>query len=86
MRDFGAGLSVDELIGISAVQISRIKLPAEKVFQQALWSAKHMVQAGLGSHLLVELWEDNHSVWRDPHNGLPVVVSPDGSITRTKSK
>jgi len=85
MPDFGAGLSVDELIGVSAAQISVLRLPADKVFQQALQAARRMVKTGLGSHLLVELWEDNHSVWNDPNNGLPVVVSPDGSITRSQS-
>ena len=85
MRDFGAGLSVDELIGLSAGQIAGFRLPADQAFHHALEAASIMITAGLASHLLMELWEDGHSVWIDPVKGLPVVASPDGKLTRTQS-
>jgi len=86
VRDFGAGIGVDELIGLSAGEINRLRLPADQVFHHALQAARLVIRAGLTSHVLVELWEDGHSVWNDSHEGLPVVLSPDGKIVRTESR
>lgn len=85
VRDFGSGLSVDELIGMSALEIIQLAMPSETVFLVAQKAAKWMIQASLRDHVLVEIWEDGHTVWSEPDSGLPVVVSPLGHITKSKS-
>jgi|GEM_PF-955603 len=85
MRDFGSGLSVDELVGLSAVEIIQLSTPSETVFLVVQKAAERMVQASLRDHILVEIWEDGHTVWSEPELGLPVVVSPLGRITKSKS-
>ena len=85
-RDFGAGLSVDELIGLTAYHIQHLSLPSGEIFAKAKKAARRMVDANLESYLLVELWEDGHSVWVDPTSGDPVVVSQTGQMNRTRSE
>ena len=84
-RDFGAGLSVDELIGCSAWYIFHLVLPDEEVFQTTMTAAELMVEADLESYILMELWEDGHTVWMSPAIKRPVVVTPDGEMIKTKS-
>lgn len=82
-RDFGAGLSVDELIGMTAWLIIHSGMPKGKVFRTAIKAAQIMVDAGMAFHFLVELWEDGHSVWVDPETKQPVVIRPTGQLIRS---
>ena len=84
-RDFGAGLSVDELIGLSAWFIYHLVLPDEEVFKTTMTAAMKLVEADLGSHILMELWEDGHTVWMSSATKLPVVITPAGKMILTKS-
>ena len=85
-RDFGAGLSVDELIGSSAWYIFHLVLPDENVFKTTMAGAMKLVKADLGSHILMELWEDGHTVWMSPATKRPVVITPDGQMNPSKAK
>jgi len=84
-RDFGAGLSVDELIGMTAWLIVHSSMPSGGVFRTARKAAQIMVNEGLECHFLVELWEDGHSVWMDPRSKLPIVMTPSGKLIRSHS-
>lgn len=84
VRDFGPGLTVDELIGMPAWHIDKLKLPPGEVFKAASLAARIMVEEDLESHVLVELWEDGHSTWDSNHKGNPVVVTPTGLLIRTQ--
>jgi len=84
-RDFGAGMSVDELIGMPAWTIAHLNMPPGEVFQMVFMAAKILMSENFDSCLLVELWGDGHSVWAHPKSGQPVVVSSSGQITRTRS-
>ncbi|MEA3327101.1 MAG: hypothetical protein U9R53_07300 [Chloroflexota bacterium] len=83
-RDFGAGLSVDELIGLSAWFIYHLALPDEEVFKTTMAAAMQLVKADLGSLILLELWEDGHTVWMSPDTKRPVVVTPAGQMIPSK--
>ena len=84
MQDFGAGLSVDELIGMTAWHIAHLKLPPGKVFETVLAAAERLITHELDSGLLMELWEDGNTVWAHPENSQPIVVSAAGQIHRAK--
>ncbi len=43
-------------------------------------AAKKLVKVDAGSHLLLELWEDGHTVWMSPSTKQPVVVTPGGQM------
>ena len=83
-RDFGAGQSVDELIGFSAWFIYHLALPDQAVFRTTMNAAAELVNADAGSLLLLELWEDGHTVWMSPSTKKPVVVTPDGQMNPAK--
>jgi hypothetical protein len=83
-KDFGAGQSVDELIGFSAWFIYHLALPDQAVFRTTMNAAAKLVKADAGSHLLLELWEDGHTVWMSPLTKKPVVVTPAGQINPSK--
>ena len=84
MRDYGAGLTVDELVGMTAWQIAHLSLPAGEVFRKVNIASAIMVENNLESSILVELWEDGHTVWRDLKQNQPVVVTPTGQVHRKK--
>jgi hypothetical protein len=84
VRDYGAGLTVDELIGMSVWHIAHLKLPSGEVFRIVKFATKILLDANLESFILVELWEDGHSVWQDYKKNVPVVVTPTGQIFRKK--
>lgn len=83
-RDYGAGLTVDELVGMTAWQISHLSLPAGEVFRNVKTASGIMMENNLESNNLVELWEDGHTVWRDLKQNQPVVVTPTGQVLRKK--
>jgi hypothetical protein len=78
--DFGAGLSLDELVGMTAWSIDRAVLPKGEVFQATGDAAAHMVRAGLGTYLLAEIWADGHTVWHASYGSDPVIVTPQGKL------
>lgn len=80
MSDFGAGISVDELVGLSAWHIDRLTLPSNNIFQHPAHAARILIAQGLESFVLVELWEDGHSVWHHPTTNQPVIVEPTGQL------
>lgn len=82
VRDFGPGLSVDELIGMPAWHIYNLELPPGEVFETAHRAAQVLVRNNLESTVLAELWEDGHTVWHDLKNGNPVVVNATGQVIR----
>lgn len=85
VRDFGAGLTVDELIGMPACHILNLELPPGETFRIASRAAGVMVAVDLDSYLLAELWEDGHTVWHNINQNKPVVVTPTGQLIRTRS-
>jgi len=86
LGDFGAGISLDEIIGLSAWQIDRMVLPSNKVFQYPVRAAQILAEQGLESYVLAELWEDGHSVWHHPKTGEPVIAEPTGQVIRRRSR
>lgn len=84
VRDFGPGLTVDELIGMPAWHLDRLDLPPGEIFVTVSQGARVMVAAGLESCVLMELWEDGHTVWHDIKNHEPTVVTPGGQLIRTQ--
>jgi len=82
VRDYGAGLTVDELVGMTAWQIVHLSLPAGEVFRKVIIASEIMMKNDLESNILVELWEDGHTVWNDFKNNQPVVVTPTGQVLR----
>ncbi len=84
IRDFGSGMTIDELVDMRAADIHSLRLPSEMAFKSAKKAAANMVEAGMNHHILQELWEDGHSVWRDPNTGKPVVMTPTGQIRKSR--
>ena len=83
MRDFGPGLTVDELIGMTAWHIDALELPKGLSFQFAQKGARVMVEAEMESFILAEIWEDGHTVWNSLKKENPAVVTPTGQLIRT---
>jgi len=82
IRDYGSGLSVDELIGLPAWHINQLELPPNEIFANAKRGAKLLIVINLESYVLIELWEDGHSVWHDINEENPLVITPTGQIIR----
>lgn len=82
--DFGAGLSLDDLIGLTAGQLQAFNLPTGNVYQMIEEAAEHMLQAGLEGYLLMEVWADGHTLWHGIRRDDPVIVSPNGDVFRTQ--
>lgn len=84
VRDFGPGLTVDELIGMPAWHLDRLDLPPGEIFTTVSDAARVMVEAGLESFVLAELWEDSHTVWQGIEDHEPAIVTPGGQLVRKK--
>ena len=84
MRDFGSGLTVDELIGMTAWDIFHLRLPPGDAFQSASQAARAMIESDLKWYVLMELWEDGHSVWHPITKGGPVLVKPTGQVVHSQ--
>ncbi len=84
VRDFGAGLTIDDLIGMSAWHICAMALPHDASFQSVHQSAKIMAAAQLESYVLAELWADGHTVWHTIYAEDPITITPNGQIIRTQ--
>ncbi len=82
-RDFGPGLTVDELIGMPAFHIYNLKLPPGEIFQKINTAADKMIKADLESFVLAEIWEDGHTVWHSLTDDLPALITPGGHLLRS---
>ena len=80
VRDFGPGLTADELVGMTAWQIGRLELPRGSAFEIAQRGAQALVGKGGESYVLEELWADGHVAWRNPQTQQTAVVTPNGHI------
>ena len=83
-RDFGPGLTVDELIGMPAFHIYNLNLPPGDIFQKIKEAARKMILEDLESFILAEIWEDGHTVWKSLKDETPAVITPGGLLIRTK--
>jgi len=81
-RDYGAGLTVDELIGMLASQITRLVLPRGEVFQNASRAARILEENNFETCILTEIWGDGHTVWQTMGLKQPIWVTPTGQIKR----
>jgi hypothetical protein len=79
-RDFGPGLTIDDLIGLPAERIMSLPLPNEDVFRSLQQSATLLADRGKGYFVLAELWGDGHSVWRGRGAGDVLQVTPTGQV------
>lgn len=79
-RDFGSGLTIDELIGMTAYQIAHLTLPPGVIFRHTIQAGCILEENFLESCILVELWEDGHTVWQSAQSKQPVWVTPTGQI------
>jgi hypothetical protein len=82
--DFGAGLSLDEMVGMMAWEISRAALPTGQAYQAVGQAAERMVVGGLKAYMLMEVWADGHTLWHGMRRDDPVVVTPAGELIRTR--
>jgi len=82
-RDFGSGLTVDELIGMLAFHICNLNLPPGEIFLRVKSAAKVMIMANLESFVLTEIWEDGYTVWQSMKDETPALVTPGGQLIRT---
>lgn len=80
VRDFGSGLTIDELIGMAARDIRSLTLPNEKNFLQLKRAAKVLCERDLGRYRLMELWGGGESVWMGTEQSEVVQVLPSGQI------
>ena len=82
--DFGAGLSLDEMVGMMAWEISQAVLPTGDVYQAVSQAAGWMVDGGLKAYMLMEVWADGHTLWHGILRDDPVIVTPAGALIRTR--
>lgn len=82
--DFGAGLSLDEMVGMMAWEISQAVLPTGKVYQAVSQAAGYMVEGGLEAYMLMEVWADGHTRWHGMRRDDPVIVTLAGELIRTR--
>ena len=83
VQDFGAGLTADELIGLTADKISNLNLPPGDIFQRVFQAGSYLKRKGYKSAILTEIWGDGHTVWRNNQGEEPLWVTPTGKIVRS---
>ncbi len=79
-RDFGPGLTIDDLIGLCAGDIRSIRLPNEAVYQHLEKAVQILIEQDLTDYVLMELWGDGHSAWQGPIKENVLLVRPTGQI------
>ena len=82
--DFGAGLSLDEVVGMMAWEICQVTMPAGDVYRRASQAAEIMVAAGLQAYMLIEVWADGHTLWHGLRRDDPAIITPAGRLIRTR--
>ena len=86
IQDFGAGITVDDLIGLTADEISQYSLPHGEIYQLVLMASKYLLKKNYASAILTEIWGDGHTVWRINEGKEPLWVTPTGGIVRLKDE
>lgn len=79
-RDYGAGLSIDELVGIRARDIAALTLPNEAGFINLKKAAQALCDQAYEDYVLMELWGNGETVWMGGGPRDVVVVWPSGQI------
>ena len=85
VRDFGAGLTIDELIGMQARDIASLALPNEKIFKTLKTGAKNLCDRDFGEYILMELWGSGETVWMGAGQRDVLMVRPSGQILPHKA-
>ncbi len=84
IRDFGAGLTIDELVGMQAADIASFELPNEKCFTQLQSAANNLVCHDFEAYRLMELWGNGETVWMGADQTEVIIVSASGQILPQK--
>ncbi|MDY6873198.1 MAG: hypothetical protein SVR81_04420 [Chloroflexota bacterium] len=79
-RDFGPGLTIDDLIGLPAEQLMALSLPNETIFDSIARSAAMLTDRQKGNFLLMELWGDGYSVWQGRDENEVLQITPTGRV------
>ena len=85
IQDLGSGLTFDDLVGLSALEIQRLGLPNEDLGAAVHRASQILIEKEFGTYFLMELWGDGHSVWQESEKGQVVVVNPTGQISNQPS-
>ncbi len=85
VQDLGSGLTFDDLVGLSALEIQRLGLPNEDLGAAVHRASQTLIEKEFGTYFLMELWGDGHSVWQESEKGQVVVVNPTGLISNQLS-
>jgi len=83
-RDYGSGMTIDELIGMTVLAIHGLDLPRESLYRAIRKAIRLLMGKGFEMLVLVELWSDGNSVWQDPDTEKVVVVTPDGQLNQSQ--
>lgn len=81
MKDYGPGLTFDDLVGLTAFEIDRATLPNDNLSAVIQRASQKLIENELGRFVLMELWGDGHSVWQTSEDGDVVVVTPTGQLS-----
>jgi hypothetical protein len=81
VRDLGSGLTYDDLVGLSALEINRLHLPNDDLGAAIHKASQILTDKEFGKYILMELWGDGHSVWQANEKGQVVVVTPTGQLS-----
>jgi hypothetical protein len=85
IQDLGSGLTFDDLVGLTALEIQRLGLPNEDLGATVHRASQILIEKEFGTYFLMELWGDGHSVWQESEKGQVVVVNPTGQISNQQS-
>jgi len=78
-RDYGAGLSIDELIGMQAQDIASLSLPNEEAFERLKSAARTLCDHDQERAILMEVWGEGGTVWMGGEGGS-LLVRPSGQL------
>ena len=81
IHDLGSGLTFDDLVGLTALEIKRLGLPNERLGVAVHKASQALIENEFGTYVLMELWGDGHSVWQEGEKGQVVVITPAGLIS-----
>lgn len=81
LRDYGAGFSIDDLIGLQAQNIVSLSLPNEEAFVRLKFAARTLCDRDQESAILMEVWGEGETVWMEAGGGS-LLVWPSGQVRR----
>jgi hypothetical protein len=84
-RDFGPGMTIDDMIGLRSNDIRSIQLPNEAVYEYLDRAVQILTEQDLGDYVLMELWGDGHSVWQGPGEEDVLLIRPTGQVVTRDS-